>query len=165
MLGVIDTHMCLTCSVSVSVTDTKSIEYQNEPRHKNNRIHINKIVWHIQPIACRTVHLYISRFPGTYYLVPGNMITYQHKYMFTTVVTTACSDNDVLYFSVISCEFWLSVTTEVRSVVKLREKSSTDTWRSFYRSKPHQLLAHIVVQTNLGCTLAASNNCCRIYDY
>ena len=97
MLGAIDTHMCLICSVSVSVTDTKSIEYQNEPRHKNNRIRINKRVWHIQPTACRTVHLYISRFPGTYYLVPGNMITYQHKYKFTTVVTTVCSDNDVLY--------------------------------------------------------------------
>lgn len=111
---------------------------------------------------CSPVYLSIS---CTYYLVPGNMITYQHKYMFTTVVTTACSDNDVLYFSVISCEFWLSVTTEVRSVVKLREKLSTDTWRSFYESKPHQLLVHIVVQTYSGCALAASNNCCRIYDY
>lgn len=153
MLGAIDTHMCLTCSVSVSVTDTKSIEYQNEPRHKNNRIRINKIVWHIQPTACRTVHLYISRFPGTYYLVPGNMITYQHKYMFTAVATTAYSDNDVLYpFREKLCYVWCRLrrdygespqTVQIFSLVGIL---ATDTWRSFYRSKPHQLLAHIVVQ-------------------
>ena len=165
MLGAIDTHMCLTCSVSVSVTDMKSIEYQNEPRHKNNRIRINKIVWHIQPTACRTVHLYISLISWYYFQVPGNRITYCNEYVFTAVVTTAYSDNDVLYFSVISREIWIYVTTWSRSVVKLRGKSSTDTWWSFYKSKPHQLLVHIVIHPYLGCTLSAGNNCCRIYDY
>ena len=120
MLGAIDTHMCLTCSVSVSVTDTKSIEYQNEPRHKNNRIRINKIVWHIQPTACRTVHLYISLISWYYFRVPGNRITYCNECVFTAVVTTAYSDNDVLYFSVILT--WDRTPTwqrDVRSVVEL----------------------------------------------
>ena len=163
MLGAIDTHMCLICSVSVSVTDTKSIEYQNEPRHKNNRIRINKRVWHIQPTACRTVHLYISRFPGTYYLVPGNMITYQHKYMFTTVVTTACSDNDVLYFSVIltwdltPCDYvvsigrgitWeivnghVSVRLQIEAVAASCSQRSSNLLRLYFSSE-QQLLPHI----------------------
>ena len=40
-------------------------------------------------------------------LGPGNRITYCNEYVFTAVVTTAYSDNDVLYFSVISREIWL----------------------------------------------------------
>lgn len=71
---------------------TKAQEQQNS--HKQN-----SVAYPADCLPnCSPVYLSIS---CTYYLVPGNMITYQHKYMFTTVVTTACSDNDVLYFSVI----------------------------------------------------------------
>lgn len=98
-------------------------------------------------------------------LGPGNRITYCNEYVFTAVVTTAYSDNDVLYFSVISCEIWL-----LRNYVGQIGREIT--WEIvnghlavLYKSKPHQLLVHIVVQTYLGCALAVSNNCCRIYDY
>lgn len=76
----------------------KAQEQQNS--HKQNSV--------TYPADClpNRSHVYLFDFL-VLKLGPGNRITYCNEYVFTAVVTTAYSDNDVLYFSVISCEIWL----------------------------------------------------------